>query len=153
MALQETVGAGFTSVFCPKGLRTLVLPIKMSYPFSVKMLSYIADTAIGLESLSICVDSSSELELNEPTGPMDVGANLVSHSTLRHLRICDQRKSGTFHPTEYRYLAEYLDTIFPNLESFGVYKNSRGEGGYHEAHWEHVDHLRKREKLIRALRK
>ncbi|KAH6901873.1 hypothetical protein BKA70DRAFT_1307685 [Coprinopsis sp. MPI-PUGE-AT-0042] len=148
-AFQEVIEAGFKSASSPKYLRTLVLPIKMPYPFSVTELRYVAENAIGLESLSICIDSS--LRLQESIGPIDSEAKTVYKSTLRHLRICDQRQSGTFHPAEYRYLAEYLDTIFPNLHSLGVYKNSRGEGGYHGAHWEHIDHLRRKEKLIRAL--
>jgi hypothetical protein len=78
---------------------------------------------------------------------------VVHQSTLRHLRVCDRRESSIFHPTEYRYIAEYLDAIFPNLESLGVYKDSRGEGGYHEAHWDHIDYLRRNRQLIRALSK
>ncbi|KAH6901874.1 hypothetical protein BKA70DRAFT_1307686 [Coprinopsis sp. MPI-PUGE-AT-0042] len=137
MALQEIVEAGFTSASCPKGLRSLVLPIAMRYPFSLKSLRYIADNAVGLESLSICIDSSPELE--DPVGPIHGNANPVSHSTLRHLRICDQRTSDTFHPTEYRYLAEYLDAIFPNLESLGVHKDSRGDGGFYKDHWDSIE--------------
>ncbi|KAH6902043.1 hypothetical protein BKA70DRAFT_1435637 [Coprinopsis sp. MPI-PUGE-AT-0042] len=150
-ALQEIVEAGFISASCPRNLRILVLPFQMPHPFSMKTLRYIADNAIGLESLSICIDSSLELHLNEPMGPTDAATNLVSHSTLRHLRICDQRQSGTFHPTEYRYLAEYLDTIFPNLESLSVHKDSRGDGGFHKDHWDFIEYLRRELKTIRKL--
>lgn len=144
--LQEIIEAAFKSSTRTKALRRLVLPTASDYPLSIKALGYAAEKAIGLESLSLCVNTVTDYS----AGAIDPNVQLMTKSTLRHLRICDQRR-GLFSPREYTRLAEYLDTIFPNLETLGVYKDSRGVGGFWEEEWELVDHLRRQRKLIRAL--
>ncbi|KAG2006705.1 hypothetical protein CC2G_014458 [Coprinopsis cinerea AmutBmut pab1-1] len=125
-------------------LRKLIFPCAMDERFTFRLLKYISRKAMGLEHLSIPLDSSAwSLSKHWET-------DLVSTSTIRHLEISDTRwtESGLSFE-EHDNIARYLDRVCPNLMTLAPRVNSSGQGSNHQGSWKFIDRLRKKEKAIR----
>lgn len=128
-------------------LKTLVLPATVSYPLSLKELKWVSQKAIGLERLAVAVNSA----LDPVRSPVEAETDIISSSTLRILEIYDTRSSKTFPLMELSTIAQYLDRIAPNLQSLAHHHSRRASSSAREERWAFIEHLRQKEKLLRAL--
>ncbi|KAJ3550603.1 hypothetical protein NMY22_g370 [Coprinellus aureogranulatus] len=107
----------------------------------------------GLEHLALSIDSSIAGQNGETLQSLlDKCSGLGSTSGLRHLQLADTRQRNTlFTPTQYRNLARFLDTLFPNLESVSMMDSPFRDKNWDE-HWTVVEEIRRDLKELRLYR-
>ncbi|KAJ3520624.1 hypothetical protein NMY22_g12669 [Coprinellus aureogranulatus] len=109
----------------PRRLRSLQLPIgrvQRGYYPPLSCLTEIPRRAPGLRRVVLSIDSSIAGQNGETLQSLlDKCSGLESTSGLCHLQLADTHQRNTpFTPTQYRDLARFLDTLFPNLESVSM---------------------------------
>ncbi|KAG2006699.1 hypothetical protein CC2G_014455 [Coprinopsis cinerea AmutBmut pab1-1] len=129
-------------------IRKLVLPNHEECCASPSDLEYVSRHAVGLEHFSISVDTGDFQRTSKLDKPPTL--DFIKTSTVRHLEIGDWRSNKEFTLMENSYMAQWLDRIFPNLESLTPYTDSRGKCANYVENWFFIEHLRKKEKASRC---